>query len=604
MSATLIQQLELQKKIRERSGDIEESLTAKPSQISALYKNTGSVKMAYPSHDVDADSESDEESVRTDSPPLEDSSEPSFFFLDKNNGVLQYDLSTVCETHTDITKPLTIYMCGYDLKMEGHDPFLLYVMQQEGGEYTFPQFKFTCPNNVQADTDAEEMGPLHVYFKNECSKVILDIMDLNNHRDAKALDDVYKGYVQDKKDLSVLYVFLDYSGFSIQASPTINRVWGSMDELIYCRKMHGLAMSPHVSTLFDQHPSLIHIKDRNQENVEIPISIYLCEYMSPGSYTNVYQLGEPSVIKSVFSSQDTENDDTGSEEKGAEASTPALPVPSSSSSSFVSSSISLIDERIDHPILGNFYYFSVEPLSFEKSSIFKIRRFVGFLDNPVYVFHSLTKTVQTIRSKNTVVGSVSSSISETLPNGAGSIIPNIVSYFSGSSGSKESPSDVQEDVESKIQTSIDSNDVVLFIDPECPYCKEAIRLLTEHKTTHTVIECDSEMRAELKKRTSVSSVPSIWIKGVYVGGCNDGPEEWMGIKKLVETGDLEKRLSLENPDVNLEPEDDEDESETSIEDQIKDLANLDNNCIFFKEVVEQRNVSMWCIKSKDYFMEI
>jgi len=112
------------------------------------------------------------------------------------------------------------------------------------------------------------------------------------------------------------------------------------------------------------------------------------------------------------------------------------------------------------------------------------------------------------------------------------------------------------------------------------------------------------MRAELKKRTSVSSVPSIWIKGVYVGGCNDGPEEWMGIKKLVETGDLEKRLSLENPDVNLEPEDDEDEGETSIEDQIKDLANLDNNCIFFKEVVDQRNVSMWCIKSKDYFMEI
>jgi glutaredoxin-related protein len=592
MSATLIQQLELQKKIRERSGDIEESLTAKPSQISALYKDTGSVKMAYPSHDVDADSESDEESVRINSPPLEDSGEPSFFFLDKNNGVLQYDLSTVCETHTDITKPLTIYMCGYDLKMEGHDPFLLYVMQQEGGEYTFPQFKFTCPNNVQADTDAEEMGPLHVYFKNECSKVILDIMDLNNHRDAKALDDVYKGYVQDKKDLSVVYVFLDYSGFSIQASPTINRVWGSMDELIYCRKMHGLAMNTHVSTLFDQHPSLIHIKDRNQENVEIPISMYLCEYMSPGSYTNVYQLDEETVIEDASLNSGT----------GIETGTQESP-----SMSATSSSISLIDERIDHPILGNFYYFSVEPLSFEKSSIFKIRRFVGFLDNPVYVFHSLTQTVQTIRSKNTVVGSVSSSISETLPNGAGSIIPNIVSYFSGSSGSKKSPSHVQEDVESKIQTSIDSNDVVVFIDPECPYCKEAIRLLTEHKTTHTVIECDSEMRAELKKITSVSSVPSIWIKGVYVGGCNDGPEEWMGIKKLIETGDLDKRLSLDKPKENTdseEHEEHEEHGETSVEHQIKELSYLDNNCIFFKEVIEQKNVSLWCIKSKDYFMEI
>ena len=32
--------------------------------------------------------------------------------------------------------------------------------------------------------------------------------------------------------------------------------------------------------------------------------------------------------------------------------------------------------------------------------------------------------------------------------------------------------------------------------------------------------------------------------GKYVGGCNDGPEPWMGIKKIVKSGKLNDYLSL------------------------------------------------------------
>ena len=41
---------------------------------------------------------------------------------------------------------------------------------------------------------------------------------------------------------------------------------------------------------------------------------------------------------------------------------------------------------------------------------------------------------------------------------------------------------------------------------------------------HTVIEATSEQRNTLKSKTGQSSVPNIWIKGKFVGGCNDGPE--------------------------------------------------------------------------------
>jgi glutaredoxin len=57
-----------------------------------------------------------------------------------------------------------------------------------------------------------------------------------------------------------------------------------------------------------------------------------------------------------------------------------------------------------------------------------------------------------------------------------------------------------------------------------------------------VVNATSEQRDELFQLTDSSSVPSIWVKGKYVGGCNDGPESWMGIKKILANGKLEELL--------------------------------------------------------------
>mmetsp|Transcript_1595 Transcript_1595/g.1666 ORF Transcript_1595/g.1666 Transcript_1595/m.1666 type:complete len:81 (+) Transcript_1595:205-447(+) len=43
--------------------------------------------------------------------------------------------------------------------------------------------------------------------------------------------------------------------------------------------------------------------------------------------------------------------------------------------------------------------------------------------------------------------------------------------------------------------------------------------------------------------TGSRTVPNIWVNGTFVGGCNDGPENWMGIKKLINNGDIKKLLN-------------------------------------------------------------
>ena len=57
-----------------------------------------------------------------------------------------------------------------------------------------------------------------------------------------------------------------------------------------------------------------------------------------------------------------------------------------------------------------------------------------------------------------------------------------------------------------------------------------------------LVNADSQQRQELHSLTSSSSVPSVWVKGKFVGGCNDGPESWMGIKKLIANGKLDELL--------------------------------------------------------------
>ncbi len=77
----------------------------------------------------------------------------------------------------------------------------------------------------------------------------------------------------------------------------------------------------------------------------------------------------------------------------------------------------------------------------------------------------------------------------------------------------------------EIKALISSNDIVVFSTKTCPYChraKEALTAAGKAYVEHVI--ASSEQFDALERLSSQSSVPNIWVKGKFVGGCNDGPE--------------------------------------------------------------------------------
>jgi glutaredoxin 3 len=98
-----------------------------------------------------------------------------------------------------------------------------------------------------------------------------------------------------------------------------------------------------------------------------------------------------------------------------------------------------------------------------------------------------------------------------------------------------------------IDSFVDSNhQVAMFSFTSCPFCRRAKDYLDSENISYVSMELDelsdnegNEIRAMLGRKTRRTSVPSIFINGKYIGGCNDGP----GLLPLAESGELEKMLA-------------------------------------------------------------
>jgi len=103
----------------------------------------------------------------------------------------------------------------------------------------------------------------------------------------------------------------------------------------------------------------------------------------------------------------------------------------------------------------------------------------------------------------------------------------------------------EEEAERKVDSFVEKNDVAMFSFTTCPFCRRAKDLLNEKGINYVSMELDeldgnegNEVRAILGRRTKRTSVPSIFIGGKYIGGCNDGP----GLLPLAESGELDRLL--------------------------------------------------------------
>jgi len=92
----------------------------------------------------------------------------------------------------------------------------------------------------------------------------------------------------------------------------------------------------------------------------------------------------------------------------------------------------------------------------------------------------------------------------------------------------------------RIQNEIDSNSVVLFMKgnpmfPQCGFSAAVVQALTmmEVKFKGVDVLADDEIRQGIKDFSSWPTIPQLYLKGEFVGGCDI-------VREMHESGELQK----------------------------------------------------------------
>lgn len=94
----------------------------------------------------------------------------------------------------------------------------------------------------------------------------------------------------------------------------------------------------------------------------------------------------------------------------------------------------------------------------------------------------------------------------------------------------------------RIQKEIDENDIVLFMKgdavfPQCGFSAMTVQVLAHLNATFKDINVleDNELRQGIKDFTQWPTIPQLYIKGEFVGGCDI-------VREMFENGELQKLL--------------------------------------------------------------
>ncbi len=101
----------------------------------------------------------------------------------------------------------------------------------------------------------------------------------------------------------------------------------------------------------------------------------------------------------------------------------------------------------------------------------------------------------------------------------------------------------------KIQQTIDSDQVVLFMKgrrrmPQCGFSAQVVSILDQMVEDYTTVNvlADPDIRDGIKAFSNWPTIPQLYVKGKFVGGCDI-------VTEMFEHGELEALLGVELPDV-------------------------------------------------------
>src|SRR5215470_10111580 len=100
----------------------------------------------------------------------------------------------------------------------------------------------------------------------------------------------------------------------------------------------------------------------------------------------------------------------------------------------------------------------------------------------------------------------------------------------------------------RIESVIRSDDIVLFMKgnramPQCGFSNRLVQILDSLVDNYTTVDvlADPDIREGIKEYSSWPTIPQLYLKGEFIGGCDV-------ITELYATGDLHRQLGLEMPE--------------------------------------------------------
>ena len=97
---------------------------------------------------------------------------------------------------------------------------------------------------------------------------------------------------------------------------------------------------------------------------------------------------------------------------------------------------------------------------------------------------------------------------------------------------------IDENTRERIQTEVDSNDVLLFMKgtpvfPQCGFSAAVVQVLSHLQVKFNSVNVleDMDIREGIKHYSDWPTIPQLYVKGDFVGGCDI-------IREMFETGEL------------------------------------------------------------------
>ena len=279
----------------------------------------------------------------------------------------------------------SIKLCIYSIVTEKTpSPYLRYVLNKntsENGdsEYDFPTIEFHLDSIEQplSNEDVKQLTQEYVddsidtrieaELLEQCKFSILNIFNFANHSSKMDFDKMFKGFfVPTTENRDVMIFVFDTTHFiptNLVERTQTEYVWAVLYEML-CSKMWRTTTI--VDSIYDHFKEIVerntksldmhHIKTKNDEYIKSPYLLYLCDFNNM-EYENCFK-----------------------------------------DESATQSPTNILLPRIQHPKLGEFFIFTVEPINKEDSRT--LRRFLVFFDDSDihtnYIEESDETQIQTI----------------------------------------------------------------------------------------------------------------------------------------------------------------------------------------------------------------